>query len=103
MKKKEQPLFYGYWVVAGCFVLLFLFSGAGFYSFGVFIVPLEDHFGWSRTAISATISIYMLVHGIAAPFVGHITGKHGPRKVMTLCALVSGAAHNASANQEQSG
>lgn len=92
MREDKQPLFYGYWVVAGCFVLLFLFSGAGFYSFGVFIKPLEDHFGWSRSAISLTISIYMIVHGIAAPFVGHITDKHGPKKVMTLLGLVTGAA-----------
>lgn len=92
MREDKQPVFYGYWVVAGCFVLLFLFSGAGFYSFGVFIKPLEDHFGWSRSAISLTISIYMIVHGIAAPFVGHITDKHGPKKVMTLLGLVTGAA-----------
>jgi len=90
--EKKQPLFYGYRVVAGCFVLLFLFSGAGFYSFGVFIKPFEDQFGWSRNAISLTISIYMIFHGIAAPFVGYITDKQGPKKVMTLSALVSGAA-----------
>ncbi|MEE8400253.1 MAG: MFS transporter [Desulfobacterales bacterium] len=92
MKENRQSLFYGYWIVAGCFVLLFLFSGAGFYSFGVFIKPFEDHFGWSRTEISLTISIYMIIHGLAGPFVGYITEKQGPKKVMTLFGLISGAA-----------
>jgi sugar phosphate permease len=87
---QEKKLFYGLWVVAGCFVLLFLFAGAGFYSFSIFIKPLEDEFGWNRSAISFAMSIYMIVHGIAGPFIGHATETHGPRKVMTLSALMSG-------------
>ena len=43
--------FYGTWIVAGCFLLLFLFAGPGFYSFSIFIKPLEDDFGWTRSAI----------------------------------------------------
>jgi sugar phosphate permease len=88
---QERGIFYGLWVVAGCFVLLFLFAGAGFYSFSIFIKPLEADFGWSRSAISLAMSIYMIVHGIAGPFVGHATETYGPRKVMTLFALMSGA------------
>lgn len=87
---RGNRVFYGVWVVAGCFVLLFLFAGAGFYSFSIFIEPLENEFGWNRSAISLAMSIYMLVHGLAGPFVGHATETHGPRKVMTLFALLSG-------------
>jgi hypothetical protein len=65
--RRGRRAFYGLWVVAGCFVLLFLFAGAGFYSFSIFIKPLESEFGWSRSAISLAMSIYMLVHGIAGP------------------------------------
>ena len=36
------------------------------------------------------MSIYMLVHGLAGPFVGHATETYGPRKVTTLFALMSG-------------
>jgi MFS family permease len=82
--------FYGFWVVAGCFVLLFLFAGAGFYSFSIFIKPLEEEFGWNRSAISLAMSIYMIVHGVAGPFIGHATETYGPKKVMTLSALMSG-------------
>jgi sugar phosphate permease len=87
---RGNGIFYGYWVVAGCFVLLFLFAGAGFYSFSIFIKPLESEFGWSRSAISLAMSIYMIVHGIAGPFIGHATETYGPRKVMTISALMSG-------------
>jgi len=89
---RKDPVFYGIWMVAGCFVLLFLFSGAGFYSFSIFINPLETTFGWSRSAISLTISIYMLFHGLAGPGIGYLTEVYGPKRVMTISAVVSGAA-----------
>jgi sugar phosphate permease len=91
MDSDRRP-FYGTWIVAGCFVLLFLFAGAGFYSFSIFIKPLESDFGWSRSAISFAMSLYMILHGVTGPFVGHAVETHGPRKVMTLFALLSGAA-----------
>ena len=89
---KKKSIFYGWWVVAGGFVLLFLFAGAGFYSFSIFIKPLEESFGWSRSAISFAMSIYMLVHGVVGPFVGYLIGKYGVKKVLTFFAMGSGAA-----------
>ena len=53
---QRRRAFYGLWVVAGCFVLLFLFAGAGFYSFSIFIDPLEKEFGWNRSQISGSTS-----------------------------------------------
>jgi sugar phosphate permease len=88
---QNRGVFYGVWITAGCFILLFLFAGAGFYSFSIFIKPLEDEFGWSRSAISLAMSIYMILHGVAGPFVGHAVETYGPKKVMTVFALLSGA------------
>jgi len=89
---EPTKIFYGFWIVAACFILLFLYAGAGFYSFSIFIKPLEEEFGWSRAAISFAMSIYMMFHGISAPFVGHLTEKFGPKKVMTIFAIGAGAA-----------
>jgi sugar phosphate permease len=91
-QKSKKPIYYGWWIVAGSFVLLFLFAGAGFYSFSIFIKPLEDAFGWGRAQISFAMSIYMLVHGLAAPFVGHWTEKYGPKRIMTFFAAGTGLA-----------
>jgi len=87
----KKQIYYGWWVVASGFVLLFLFAGAGFYSFSIFIKPLEDSFGWSRSAVSLAMSIYLLVHGVCGPFVGHLTETYGPKRVMTLFAAGTGA------------
>ena len=85
-------IFYGWWNVTGGFILLFLYAGAGFYSFSIFIKPLEEAFGWSRAAISLTMSIYMMVHGICAPVIGHMIRAYGPKRVMTVAAFMSGVA-----------
>ena len=88
MKKK---IFYGWWIVAACFLLAFLFAGAGFYSFSIFIKPLENEFGWDRAAISLTMSIHFILGGLMGPFVGKLTQLYGPKKVMSFSAIGSGA------------
>ena len=88
---QKTTIFYGWWVVAACFVLCFLFAGAGFYSFSIFIKPLENEFGWDRAAISLTMSIHFIIGGLMGPFVGKLTQTYGPQKVMTLAAIGSGA------------
>ncbi|MFH2133540.1 MAG: MFS transporter [bacterium] len=87
----KRPFFYGWWIVLSCFMLLFLFAGAGFYSFSIFIKPLEADFGWSRSQISLAMTIYMVVSGLMAPLVGLMTEKYGPRRVMSLFAVGFGA------------
>lgn len=88
---QKTKIFYGWWVVAACFVLCFLVAGAGFYSFSIFIKPLENEFGWDRAAISLTMSIHFIIGGLMGPFVGKLTQAYGPQKVMTLAAIGSGA------------
>jgi len=92
MKPSKKRIFYGWWVVACSFILLFLFAGAGFYSFSIFIQPLENSFGWSRSQIAFAMSIYLMVHGLAGPGVGHLTETYGPKRVMTFFAAGTGAA-----------
>ncbi len=87
----KKEIFYGWWIVAACFLLAFLFAGAGFYSFSIFIKPLENEFGWDRAAISLTMSIHFILGGLMGPFVGKLTRAHGPKKVMTFSAIGSGA------------
>lgn len=83
-------IFYGWWIVAASFVLLFLFAGAGFYSFSIFIRPLEDEFGWARASISLTMSIYFIIGGCAGPLVGKLIQTHGPKRVITYSAVGAG-------------
>lgn len=62
------------------------------YATGLFIQPLEHEFGWSRAALSASITLYSAVGVIGAPFAGHVLDRVGSRTfglmgVSAICAL----------------
>jgi MFS family permease len=51
------------------------------YSLGTFIAPLEEEFGWSRTAISLGLTIFTLTAMVGGPFIGAAIDRWGTRKV----------------------
>ena len=61
-------------------------------AYGVFLPVLADEFGWSRGAISAALSLNLLVGGLAGFAVGTLADRHGPRGLLTGTAVVAGAA-----------
>ena len=96
MKKQHlqtEGIFYGWWIVAVCFLLLFLFAGAGFYSFSIFIKPIEEEFGWDRAAISLTMSINFLMGGVAGPFIGKVIQRFGVKIIMIVGAICAGGCY----------
>ena len=76
------------WIVAGV-TFLTLLGASGFRSApGVLIVPLEEEFGWSRTVISAAVSVNLVLFGLAGPFAAAAMNRFGIRRVV-LFALGS--------------
>lgn len=64
------------------------------YAMGVFIVPLEQEFGWSRAQISAGMTLSAVIAVISAPFVGLAVDRFGARRigvvgVIAYCACFS--------------
>jgi len=86
----KPKLFYGWWIVAVSLVVLFITIGFTFYTFGVFFTPLIAEFGWSRATLSAAMSIFLLAWGLASPFVGRLTDRYGPRRVIISGAIALG-------------
>lgn len=75
----------------GWHVLLACFCGVAggiasisFYTSGVFIVPLEQEFGWSRTTISAQGLFGVLILVFGSPFLGRLIDKIGVRGVAVV-------------------
>ncbi|MBT5240313.1 MAG: MFS transporter [Rhodospirillaceae bacterium] len=56
-------------------------SGFAFYTFGVFVIPLVDAFGWTRGEVSAAASFLLLGTVFTAPIVGTIVDKFGAKRV----------------------
>ncbi len=50
-------------------------------SLGVFMVPLQHEFGWSRAQISAALTISAIVSTPLAPFSGALADRYGARRI----------------------
>ncbi len=57
------------WLIAAAGVAMQVALGA-VYAWSVFVSPLQTTFGWSRTQVSLTFSITLLVLGFTAFFGG---------------------------------
>jgi MFS family permease len=90
MTQPTSRLFYGWWIVGASFLVLLVTVGVGLYAPPVFLVPLQDHFGWSRAAIAGGSAIAALTAGAMGPLVGVWIDRYGARRVMAIGALVMG-------------
>jgi len=61
-------------------------------TYAVFLLPLERDLGWSRSELTSVYSIYLLVNGCTAPFVGLLFDRIGPRWVYGAGMASLGAA-----------
>lgn len=89
-RNETHRIFYGWWIVLASSIVIFFGTGIGFYSFGVFVKPLEAAFGWNRATISLTIAVWALVFGFAGPVIGVLLHKYGARAVIATCAFMAG-------------
>jgi sugar phosphate permease len=85
----RRRIFYGWWILAGSVVAMALGSGVSFWSFGLYIDPLEDQFGWSRAQVSAGFSASLLISGLTGPLIGRWVDLRGPRVVIIIGATLT--------------
>ena len=82
------PFFYG-WVVLGCICLAgFARQGPAVAVLSIFVVPMTDAFGWSRTEMSGAVSLGGVLAAIISPIIGPFVDRRGARLV--LCLAVAG-------------
>src|SRR6266581_2162397 len=77
----SSPIYYGWIIVATCFVIIALVSPI-ISSFSVFYPAVLQDFHWSRGSTAIALSLHLVLGGIASPFAGGLIDKYGPRLVM---------------------
>jgi MFS family permease len=87
MGEKETRFFYGYTVVFGGWLSLFVTGGAQF-TFGVFQPALIEEFGWSRALISLAMTLSLITMPLFGMVAGHLVDRIGPRKTVVTGAVV---------------
>ncbi len=89
--KPQKPARVALGVLAVCFTLSVLGRGLG-ESFTVFLKPISESFGWDRAEVVSVYSLSALAGGLAAPLVGRLFDRSGPRTVYSLGLFLLGAA-----------
>jgi MFS family permease len=81
--------FYGYIILALCFVNMVVMRGVNG-AFGVYYIALLEEFAWSRSDGASIAAINFFVYALASPAVGLAFDRLGPRLLMPLGAALVG-------------
>src|SRR5436309_1698303 len=88
MQRRLFPGIYEGWLVVGSSALfVIVLAGTIVYGFGTVFKPIQDEFGWTAAAMSVAFSVRSQGTGIAAPFVGIMIDRIGPRITMLFGVL----------------
>jgi MFS family permease len=84
------PIFYG-WVILACVCCAgFARQGPAVATLSMFVAPMTDHFGWSRTALSGAVSLGGLMAAVLSPLIGPLLDRRGARAMLCSAVLVTG-------------
>jgi MFS transporter, OFA family, oxalate/formate antiporter len=87
------PFFYG-WVILFCACCAgYSRQGGAVATLSIFVAPMTQEFGWSRTALSGAVSVGGVLAALAAPMLGRLLDRSGARVVLCLAVLTTGVAN----------
>lgn len=89
---KSLRIYQGWWIVGTLFAASAMAVGSSQYAFSIFVQPLQDEFGWSRTQINVSLS-FAALGSLASPFWGKMIDQYGSKYVMVFCLCVSGLSY----------
>jgi len=75
-------------VLLMAFLVLLFNSGARF-AMGLMLHPMSLDLGWSRTTLSSTVTLYLILSASALPFAGRLVDRFGARLVIAAGVVVS--------------
>jgi MFS family permease len=78
------------WVIVGAGALMGCVAIGALFSLAVFLQPMAEATGWSRTGISSAMTLDFLTMGVAAFGWGALSDRFGPKIVVLSGALLLG-------------
>ena len=70
------------WIILIVTFIAIIVAGIIRSSAGVFIVPFENQFGWSRPSISFAFALSLFLYGFSGPFMAAFVEKYGLKRMM---------------------
>lgn len=77
-------LHYGWWIVIGAALLMFVTIGVGYYGLAVFLRPLQEEHGWSNATVSGATGLFFVFGGITGFLIGPGVDRRGPMLYVKL-------------------
>ena len=84
----RSPFFYGWWILGAAGTANFARNAAASLTISVFIYPLSEELGWSRTLIAGAAAAGGLVATFTSPIIGRMIDRYGARRVLTVSIVV---------------
>ena len=78
------------WVIVACGALMTCVGIGAMFSLAVYLQPMSEETGWSRTGISSAMTLDFLVMGAAGFGWGALSDRIGPRVVVLVGAVLLG-------------
>ena len=86
----RPPFYYGWAILFAAASSMVVRNSAASLTLAVFIYPMSEDLGWSRTLIAGAASLGGLVATVASPVVGWALDRYGARVILTASVLVLG-------------
>jgi MFS transporter, OFA family, oxalate/formate antiporter len=88
---RRSPFFYGWAVVVAAGSTVFVRNAAATLTIAVFVFPMSEDLGWSRTLIVGAAAAAGVVSMFISPLAGWILQRYGARFLMTISVILLGA------------
>src|SRR3954447_24155819 len=88
---RRAERFPGTRVVSGCFVILAVSSGLGFYGLAVYLNAFSRERGWPVASISLATTVYFVVGGVAGLYIARLIARRDVR-IPIVAGAIAGAA-----------
>lgn len=88
-QRSEGRIYYGWVMLLALATTQVTSWGILYYSFAVFLAPMQEDLGWSIAQITGAYSLALLISGLAAIPFGRWLDRHGPRPLMTAGSVLA--------------
>jgi MFS family permease len=87
----NSNVFYGWRVVAACFIIACFAWGLGLFGSSVYLQAVTAAHGWSIAQVSSAVTVFLFVSAAGQRTLGRSISRHGPRPALligTVCMSV---------------
>ena len=84
----RKRIYYGWWITLAAGAIEFANAGTAISILTIFVIPMSEEFGWSRTEISAAASLGAVLGAGLAPFTGRLVDRAESRLVLVIGGMV---------------